>query len=229
MKKDKYGKIYLKEKDLIKKLQSMDINGTGSSEDPFVVDDPFQLPESTIIKESSLHINFINQEFQGLGLSRSQNIKFENCSFERLNTHQSSRIQVSNCTIKNLFFTGGYNNDFNNCEIGDVPLNILSYNNRFTNCKISDDAKAILFKEGGSLSLDFIPQILRLMVLILGISFLSSIIISLFGIWDWISVIVFGGSLIGVSVLYLYLKKILTIPKEKQRNQIIDNGKLENN
>jgi len=229
MKKDKYGKVYLKEKDLIKKLQSMDINGTGSGEDPFVVDDPFQLPESIIIKESTLYINFINQEFQGLGLSRSQNIKFENCSLEILDINQSSRIQASNCTIKNLIFTGGYNNDFNNCEIGDVPLNILSYNNRFTNCKISDDAKAILLKEGGSFSLDFIPQILRLMVLILGISFLSSIVTSLFGIWDWISVIVFGGSLIGVSALYLYLRKVLTSPQEKPKNQIINERKLENN
>jgi hypothetical protein len=67
------------------------------------------------------------------------------------------------------------------------------------------------------------------MDLILGISFLSSIITSLIGIWDWISVIVFGGSFLGVSALYLYLKKILTVPKEKPRNQIIDNGKLENN
>lgn len=228
MKKDKYGKVYFKEKDLVKKLQSMDIKGTGSSEDPFVVDEPFQLPESTIIKESSLYIKFINQEFQGLGLRRSQNITFENCSLEVLDIHQSSQIQVSNCTIKTLFFTGGYNNNFSNCEIGEVPLNILSYNNRFINCKISDDAKAILLKEGGSFSLDFIPQILLLMDIILGISFLSSIITSLFGIWDWISVIVFGGSLIGVSALYLYLRKVLTAPLEKPQNQIIDNDKLKN-
>jgi hypothetical protein len=228
VKQDKYGKVYLKEKDLVKKLQSMDIKGTGSSEDPFVVDDPFQLPESTIIKESSLYINFINQEFQGLGLRRSQNIKFENCSLEVLDIHQSSQIQVSNCTIKTLFFTGGYDNDFSSSEIGEVPLNILSYNNRFVNCRISDDAKAIILKEGGSFSLDFIPQILLLMDIILGISFLSSIVTSLFGIWDWISVIVFGGSFLGVGVLYLYLKKILTAPQEKPKNQIIDNSKLEN-
>jgi hypothetical protein len=228
MKKNKYGKVYLKEKDLVKKLQSMDINGTGSSEDPFIVDQPFQPPESTIIKESSLYIKFIGQEFQGLGLRRSQNIMFENGSLEVLDIHQSSRIQVSNCTIKTLFFTGGYNNDFNNCEIGDIPLNILSYNNRFINCTISDDAKAILLKEGGSFSLDFIPQILHLMVLVLGISFLSSIITSIFEIWDWISVIVFGGSLIGVSALYLYLRKVLTAPQEKPKNQIINDGKLEN-
>ena len=228
MKKDKYGKVYLKQKDLVKKIKSMNIKGTGVSEDPFAVDEPLQLPESTIIKESSLYINFINQEFQGLGLKRSQNIMFENCSLEVLDIHQSSQIQVSNCTIKKLFFTGGYNNNFSNSEISEVPLNILSYNNRFINCKISDDAKAMLLKEGGSLSLDFIPQILCLMVLILGISFLSSIITSLFGIWDWISVIVFGGSLIGVSALYLYLKKVLTVPQEKPKNQIIDIGKLEN-
>jgi hypothetical protein len=192
MKKDKFGNICLKEKDLAKKLQSMDIKGTGSSEDPFVVDELFQLPEKTIITESSLYINFINQDFQILGVSRSQNIMFKNCLFKTLDIHHSSQMSVSNCTIEQLIFTGGDDNDFINCEISDVPHNILSYNNRFINCMISEDAKSILLKKGGSISLDFIPQILRLMVFILGISFLSSIITSLFGIWDWISILVFG-------------------------------------
>jgi hypothetical protein len=153
---------------------------------------------------------------------------FENCSFKSLDVFHSSQMRISNCTIKNLIFTGGDDNDFIKCEIENIPQNILSYNNRFLNCKISENVKVLLLKEGGSPILDFIPQVLRLMVLILGISFLSSIVTSLFGIWDWISVIIFGGGFFGVGILFLYVRKVLKTPKEKNENQIINNNKLEN-
>jgi len=223
MRGDKSGKVYFDEKDIIKRLFSLEVEGEGTINNPYIVNVPFKFPEKSVLSKCSLYIKFINQEFQGLGLERTKNITFEKCSFIILDLTHSTCNQVIDSNINNFILVGGYDNDFINCQIEEVPQNILSYNNRFIGCKLSDEARGLLLSESGFLSLDFIPQILRLMVLFLGISFLSSIITSLFGIWDWISVIVFGGAFFGVFVLYLYLRKILVVPEEKPRNQIIEN------
>jgi hypothetical protein len=223
MKQDKDGKVYMNENDLIKKFKSMNAKGAGTNDDPYIVDNSFQIPEKTIIAKSSLYINFINQDFQGLGLNLSKNIAFERCSFIILEITHSSRIKIDSSSLKNLSFTGGNDNDFLDCNIKKVH-NFNSYGNRFVNCELDDISKALLLKE--PLELSFMTKIAFYVAILVGIFFVSSIFTSFIGVWHWFIILIFGVVFIVASTLYYYLRRIEKRPEIKPKNQVIFNDKL---
>ncbi|MFX1469871.1 MAG: hypothetical protein ACFFB8_14540 [Promethearchaeota archaeon] len=139
-----------------------EFNGSGTKEDPIIIDHSEVLPPSFEIFESMLYITIKNCEFKHVALYYSENITIENCKFKILEMYQNSNIiikdlmcsasilsQCNNCQIINSVYTRefcffkSHNNSLKNNKFEGHFSNpgLLSRGNIFENNKIHDKYK----------------------------------------------------------------------------------------
>jgi len=125
------------EEDIYQKAINEKWIGNGTSEEPFIIESSHSFSDSSVIKNTSLHILIRNCEFNLLSLRKCKNFKFERCEFEVLGLSKCSEMSVKNCSFKHsLEIRFGHNLQIQNSHI---PFLIFSmcYENYFKTCTIA--------------------------------------------------------------------------------------------
>ena len=124
-----------------------DWKGTGTKENPFIIDSQEGLPQKLFIKSSDLFIKFNNFKFEVLELYKCHNITFNECKFKKLSLRRSGNIMAKDSNISKLNLIGSKNNLFKRCNI-ERGINSNTRENTFESCEVGDDFKKSLLESG---------------------------------------------------------------------------------
>ena len=225
----KTGIREISEEEFKEHLLNSKSNGSGSKEDPFIVKEMLPLPEEFDIKGSTLHVNFYDLKFERIALINCQNITFLNCSFSILVPHNSSHIKCDSCSISDLGLYWAHDNVFNNCTIDEI-INRLTNDNTFNDCTLNDEIKDGLLNPPlymGNIT-GFFSKIVQMIILVMSISFISTLSMFISGNFDLIFVIFQGLVIIGLTIAYVFIKRGEKNQRVKSPNQIFEQGESVN-
>lgn len=110
--------------------------GSGTSEDPIILDATYNLPSMFRIQDSNLHVNFIGLEQWSIYVHGSKNITFRNVTFKYLLLQVCSNCKiekVSNSRYLKLYLSS--NNEINECKLSKIRFHDSSFN-KIRNCEI---------------------------------------------------------------------------------------------
>lgn len=107
--------------------------GTGTNNDPLIIDNSSELPQRIMILNSSMFINIVERQFVSMVVDTCQNITFDKCTFEILGVLRSSHINVSQGDISLLGLGRSSNNHFKECTI-IKGFNLNNQSNIFSDC-----------------------------------------------------------------------------------------------
>lgn len=115
----------------------VDCKGSGTVDDPAILDPSTELPKSFWIHDSQLHLNIDNCYNHIINLVNSQNITVKNCTLESLNFSNCSNNNVESCQkIKHLGMYMSNNNRINRSTIFKLKMS-HSNNNSIQDCTIT--------------------------------------------------------------------------------------------
>jgi len=189
--------------------------GTGTSNDPVIIDGSKELPQRIMISNSSAFINIVNCQFVSIIVDTCQNISFDKCSFEILGILRSSNIVVNQSSISLLGLGQSSKNHFKECTIAK-GFNLNNQSNVFTDCVFNKKSHKTFQKDFN------LPKVIKQLpyfivayaITIVCFFFIYSFNSISLGI-DWIFLI---GTLLCLIALYLLLTrnaKHKVIKKEK--------------
>lgn len=201
--------------------------GTGTSNDPLIIDNNRELPQRIMISNSRVFINIVNCQFVSIIVDTCQNITFDKCSFEILGVLRSSKIIVNQSSISLLGLGQTSKSCFKECTITE-GFNLCNQSNVFTDCVFNKkshktfqkDLNLKLFQEIGEwINLPKVVKQFPYFIIAYAIIFVGFFLFYEFnsisvGIY-WIFLI---GTLLGLIILYLLLTrnaKHKVIKKEK--------------
>ena len=213
------------EKDLKELLLNFKSSGSGSNSDPFVIKERFELPNMFRFIDSTIHIHFYNQRINAIALNKCQNIMFTNCQFKHLELFHSSQNYLDSCSLSHLNLTGASDNEFRNCSINNAR-NLFSHGNIFNECSLSVISKNILMSK--SMGLFDFSKIVLYAMLIIGISFISTIFFSFLGNTDYVLAAIQGFIIVVFLIVYILLKRSEKRISQRKPNVIIDKSEPEN-
>ncbi len=199
---DKYSE------DQIKQLAiELGWKGTGTSNDPLIIDDNNEIPQRIMILNSSMFINIVDCQFVNMVVDTCQNITFDKCSFEILGVLRSSHIVVGQSYISLLGLGQSSNNHFKECTI-IKGFNLNNQSNIFTDCVFNKKSYKTFQKDFNIFNL---PKIIKQFPYFIIASAIIIVCFFLFyefnsislGIY-WIYLIV---SILGLIAVYLLLRK----------------------
>ena len=169
----------------INKLE-IECSGTGTIEDPIIIDNSVQLPSSFEIEGSELYIHIKNLKLEhNFAISKSRNITIENCEFYHHTCLSSSNLIIKKCFFVNSLFRlvensefqdsifgriameDFHDNIFKKCEIDRIGWGSKSWDNKFEDCDIA--LNAIVKLEQGITEKNFRIYFLSILLIVLGI------------------------------------------------------------
>ncbi|MFW9970294.1 MAG: hypothetical protein ACFFDF_08850 [Candidatus Odinarchaeota archaeon] len=124
--------------------------GKGIETDPFLVENANILGQAFLIKKSSLHISFVNCNFEHAQFESCKNILLKHCTFKTLLLHKSEKFNISNCYISNLKFSRTNEVNFRNCIISDVSQKFRIKRLIFERCQINNQFLEDILKKQNS-------------------------------------------------------------------------------
>ena len=137
-------KDYFK-KEWKKKEIELEFKGSGTEEDPIVIESSENLPRSIEIFESTYKIimkDFTNSsggyddEITWVSLFFSENLSIENCVMDNLYFHSSSHIKIKNLTCRNLILSECQECILEDCHIEETLAIVKSGDNKIKKCVI---------------------------------------------------------------------------------------------
>jgi len=198
-----FGDTY--SEDQIRQLAvELEWKGTGSVEDPLIIDGDKQLPQKIMISNSSVFINIVNCQFVSIIVDMCQNISFNKCSFEILGILRSTNIFVNQSYISLLGLAQTSKSSFKKCTISK-GFNLNNQSNIFTDCIFIKKAHK-MFQQNFNLSKLIIQLpyfIVAYVIIIVCYFFIYNFNSISLGI-DWIFIL---GILLCLIVLYLLLTR----------------------
>ncbi len=120
------------------KIEEFEINckGSGSKEDPLVIDSFLRLPTDFDIMESDLYILIKDCTLKYVNLLYSKNITIENTTFEILNLCYCSYIKIQKIRCDSVLFIVCHNCSFEDSRSQEWFQLYKCFNNVFKNCEI---------------------------------------------------------------------------------------------
>jgi hypothetical protein len=117
--------------------------GTGTMEDPVVIEPAETIPESIYLRDYSLFIQIRNLDKRYISLNRCQNITLKDCRLKYFDVFNSSNIKVENLSVTKLFRLF-YSRDMliEDSRIGKIKLK-QSSSNTFKNCSFNKIKKIL--------------------------------------------------------------------------------------
>ena len=95
-------------------------NGSGSIQDPIVIDNSLHFPKRVSIRDYNLHFTFKNLSLRKLFIDGCENFSFFNCEIDRLRLISCSNIKFAGCRIPRDFRLKECDNiNFKGCLVRD--------------------------------------------------------------------------------------------------------------
>jgi len=130
-------------------------NGTGTKNDPILIDNTIDLPRNFYIKNYKLYILIKNIHKRFIGLEGCQNISFKDSKFKYINLNSCSDIEIKNLTTKYTLLDNCQKILLENSVLRRIKL-YKSLHNIIKNCEI------LRLKESASKSNDYITNNIQL-------------------------------------------------------------------
>jgi len=128
-----------------KKEIEIECNGSGTEEDPIVIESSENLPRSfeifdsnnkIIMKDFTHSSGGYDDEITWVSLFFSENLSIENCVMDNLYFHLSSHIKIKNLTCRNLILSECQECLLEDCHIEETLAIVKSGKNKIKNCII---------------------------------------------------------------------------------------------
>ncbi|MFX0024219.1 MAG: hypothetical protein ACFE9S_17970 [Candidatus Hermodarchaeota archaeon] len=113
--------------------------GKGTENDPFVIENANILGQAFSIKKCSLHISFIDCNFDHAQFDSCKNIMLKNCTFETLLLKNSMKFEINNCFVSDLKLSRIKEISFCKTVIIGVSTKFKSKNIIFEDCQINNE------------------------------------------------------------------------------------------
>ena len=163
----KYVKyVKLTESDLKDLALDKSWKGSGTKEDPLIIDSANDLPQELQILNSNLYILLEGCKIDNLSLTGSQNITVSDCRLDlhhivkssnclvrnssirkSLSIEHSSKIKVENCEINNLALVKSFSNEISKSNIHNMILMQFSRGNVFKQSEVPEAFKQMILKD----------------------------------------------------------------------------------
>jgi hypothetical protein len=113
--------------------------GKGTENDPFVIENANILGQAFSIKSCSLHISFIDCNFDNAQFDSCKNIVLKNCTFETLSLKKSMNFKINNCFITDLKLSKIKEINFSKTVIIGVSTKFRIKKIIFEDCQINNE------------------------------------------------------------------------------------------
>lgn len=109
-------------------FRELECRGSGTKEDPAIIEPSKQLPNGFTLEESDLFITFQNCYLTALELLSCQNVRLENCNIWKIFISHCFRVVINKSTIRRKL-TLRYSNDdkIEDCSIRKLKIVVSNY------------------------------------------------------------------------------------------------------
>jgi len=197
-------KVIYTEKSIKELATTLNWNGDGTENNPFIINDTNGLPQKFSISVNSF-LNIKDCTFDHIILYDCHNTEIENCFFNTIGVLNSSKIIVKRSRLSNLNLDHCTNSYFKECRITKA-YNYKSRGNTFENCTMTNEVKDKLIKSLNGIS-EYIKQ-LPWIILATGCGIAVFTLLNIFnstpfGLYWYLTTITF----IGLIILYILLSR----------------------
>jgi hypothetical protein len=147
--------------------------GTGTKNDPFIINDLFPIPKRIVITNDKKYYVFKNLKLKKIGLEGCENFEFKNCEFTEFRLKKCSNITIQDLLIfRDTYLKDCLDISFDNCLMKNLVLyksnfgflkdsyiirlkDWMSRNNDYKNTNIEfleSNKKGVSFSKGNTIS-----------------------------------------------------------------------------
>ncbi|UCD00588.1 MAG: hypothetical protein JSV23_06775 [Promethearchaeota archaeon] len=141
--------------------------GNGTESDPFIVGNANILGQAILLKNSSLHISFINCNFDHAQFEGCQNILLDNCTFGKLVLRKCKKFKIDKSYMTDLSFSRTKDVLFKNSIILNVSTKFRIKQIFLKGCQINNSFLDYILKKNCSGLYSKIKEFITSIIIIL--------------------------------------------------------------